>query len=205
MNIAIIGTGNVGGTLGRLWAGRGHTIVFGTRDPEKESVIAAVQAAGPNASATHIAPAVASAEVVVIAVPSDSVADVIADGRNWEGKIIVDATNRFTPPPPHSSGSAAGDLARLAVGARVVKAFNTIGANRYDSPRFGDQAASLFICGDDEQAKRVVGGLAEGLGFEVVDAGPLENADLLEAMAKLWVYLARSGMGRNHAFKLLRE
>ena len=87
----------------------------------------------------------------------------------------------------------------------MVKAFNTLGANRFDAPDFGPQTASMFICGDDAEARSVVMGLSSELGFDVVDCGPLANAIALEEMGRLWVWLARNGYGRDIAYKLLRK
>jgi predicted dinucleotide-binding enzyme len=87
----------------------------------------------------------------------------------------------------------------------VVKAFNTIGAINFAKPVFGRQRATLFICGDDDPAKAVVARLAEDIGFEVVDAGPLTQARLLEPLAMLWISLAFNKLGTNIAFKLTRR
>jgi len=115
---------------------------------------------------------------------------------------IIDSTNRFTA---GRAASGAEEIAGLAPGARVVKAFNTIGAELLAGPRFDMQSATMFICGGDAQAKSIVASLAQKLGFEVVDAGPLSSAGMLESLARLWVSLARGGLGRNIAFKLLRR
>ena len=108
-------------------------------------------------------------------------------------------TNRFVR---NAERSAAEDLATLT-GARVVKAFNTIGAEHYQNPSFAGQPATMFIAGYDTDAKTVVRQLANAIGFEVVDAGNLAAARHLENLAEFWVHLARSGFGRNIAFKLL--
>lgn len=200
MKIAIIGAGSVGGALGKIWAGQGHQVMFGSRDPGSEKIRALLAQAGPNAQAGSPAEAVAFGAVVAVALPGSAIAEGLHETGDWTGKIIIDATNRFD----NSEGaSSAEDIARLT-GGRVVKAFNTIGANRYAQPRFGDQAVSMFICGDDSQAKSVVSDLIQAMGFEVVDAGPLSNAGLLEGLARLWVSLARSGYGRDIGFKLLK-
>jgi hypothetical protein len=105
-----------------------------------------------------------------------------------------------------SSEAAAEDIARWAKGARVVKAFNSLGAANLTQLQFGSLKADVFICGDDPTAKAVVGELARIIGFDVVDAGPLSNAVLVEALAKLWVQLAYAqGLGPDIAFKLLKR
>ena len=201
MNIGIIGAGNVGGGLGRLLAKQGHQIRFGVRDLHKDSVVALLAETGANAAAVSVAEAVAFGEIVVLAVGWGAVEDVMMAARDWQGRILIDATNRFSDAPR----SAAEDIAAMAPGARVVKAFNTIGAEQLAQPVFDGDPASMFVCGDDADAVKIVSELAAGLGFEPVDCGPLANAALLESMARLWVYLARNKTGRDVAFALLRR
>jgi predicted dinucleotide-binding enzyme len=99
---------------------------------------------------------------------------------------------------------AQGRLNAYSDGARVAKAFNTIGAVHMTNPRFGDQKASMFMCGDDAAAKRAVASLAKSLRFEPVDVGPLSQARLLEPLAIHWISIAYAyGHGPNIAFKLL--
>ncbi len=193
MKLAIIGSGNVGGALGKLWAEKGHDVTFGSRDPSADGVKAAAAAAG-GAAIANVAGAVAGAEVVVIAVPWTAVPATIEAAGDLGGKIILDATNPLEADLSglaiDSSTSAAQEIAKLAGGAAVVKAFNSTGAGNYSNPGFGGQAASMLICGDDDDAKATVAQLTESLGFDVVDAGPLANASSLESLALLWIKLA---------------
>jgi predicted dinucleotide-binding enzyme len=94
----------------------------------------------------------------------------------------------------------------MAKGAKVVKAFNTIGAANFENPYFGSERASMFICGDPA-GKRIVARLASELNFDVVDVGPLLAAGWLEPMAMLWIHLGyKQGWGStSHAFKMLRR
>lgn len=210
MKIAIIGAGNVGSSLGKGWAARGHEVVFGVRDPRDAKVQEAVKATGGTAHATSVQEAASSAEVVVLATPWGATQDAIRAAGDLRGKIVVDATN---PLKPDLSGLALGhttsageEVARWAAGAKVVKAFNTIGAQHMVNPRFGGQSASMFICGDDAGTKKSVATLAEALGFEPVDVGPLTQARLLEPLAMLWISMALLyGQGPNIAFKLLHR
>ncbi len=208
MKIAVIGTGNVGGNLGRLWAAGGHEISFGVRDVQAEKVQDLLRKSGPTAKATAVSDAVVDAEVVVLAVPWD-VAEAVVRGTDLRGKILVDATNPIAPglelATDHTT-SGAERVAQWAPDARVVKAFNTIGANNLEDPTFAGQRATMFVCGDDPEANAIVQRLSDELGFEAVDAGPLANARLLEPMAMLWIRLALTeGFGRDIAFKLLRR
>ena len=126
------------------------------------------------------------------------------------GKVLIDAVN---PLLPDLSGlvlgtttSAAEQVASWARGAKVVKAFNTVGSNIMENPVFGQDKPVLFFCGDDASAKGKVKQLADEVGFEGVDAGPLTQARLLEPLALLWISLAfKAGLGREIAFKLLRR
>ena len=210
MRIGIIGGGNVGAALGKAFSGNGHEVVFGLRDPGGEKAASLIGSIGGSARAASVAEAAAAAEVVVLAVPWDSAYEAVQATGGLDGNIVIDATN---PLAPELSGlklgtttSAAEQIAEWAPRAKVVKAFNTIGANHMADPRFGDARADMFICGDDDAARVAVAGLAKEIGFDVVDAGPLRQARLLEPLAMLWISLAYAqGQGRNIAFKLLRK
>lgn len=203
MKIGIIGAGVVGSALGKGWAAKGHEVMFSSRDPHSDKMRALVAEAGSNASAGTVAETLAFGEVVVIAIGWNALPDALSGAGDWSGKIVIDATNRFGPPPAGSGSSAAEDIARMT-GARVVKAFNTIGAENMIDPPFSEKP-TMFIAGDDSEAKATATQLTEQMGFEVVDAGPLSNAALLENLARLWVTLARGSLGRNIAFRLLRR
>lgn len=203
MNIAIIGAGMVGGALGMLWAQKGHHITFGVRDATNEKIFSLLNSIGQNVQAASIPLAIANAEVIVIAVPATAVEEVVKTRAEWAGKIVIDTTNRFAP--TNSSDSVAQDMAGWLPESHIVKAFNSLGANNFASPDFNGIKASMFICGDDSNAKTTVAELINQLGFEVVDVGDLSFAPLLESLAKLWVAMARGGFGRDFAFKILKR
>ena len=206
MKVGIIGAGRVGGTLGRRLAEEGHEIMFGVRDPRSPKVAALLETIRARAQADIVAEAVSFGEAVVLAVGWPSVQEVIQQAGDWSGKIVLDATNRMGPKYPGVMPSAAEDIAEWAAGAEVVKAFNTTGFENMANPRLGSQKADIFICGDDEAAKSVATELAEAIGFDVVDVGPLSNAALLESLANLWIEMAyRQGFGRGFAFKIVRR
>src|SRR5580658_2683199 len=159
MNIGIIGAGNVGGTLGARWAGNGHTVAFGVRDPNSTASRELLQKAG-SGTATTMADAAKSAGVLLLSTPWVAARQVIESLGDLSGKIVIDAVN---PLLPDLSGlafgtttSAAEQVAQWASGARVVKAFNTIGFNIMADPSFGGNRALLFYCGDDAAAKQTV-------------------------------------------------
>ncbi len=207
MKIGILGTGNLGRSLAKPWAEKGHEIVFGSRDPEKALEMA--ESMGKNVCSGTYAEAAQWAEVVVLAVPYTAALDVLQAAGDLTGKILVDCTN---PIYPDLAGlqiglntSAAEEIAKWTR-AKVVKAFNTMGVGNISNLQFGSETASTFICADDDEAKKVVRALGEDIGFDVVDTGPLSNARLLEPLAMLWINLAfKQGMGPEIAFKLLRR
>jgi predicted dinucleotide-binding enzyme len=195
MKIGVIGARNVGGTLGRGWSNAGHEVRYGSRKPEPG----------------NIKETAAWAEVVVVATPWEAVPDAIKACGNLGGKVVVDCTNPLLPELAGlalgTTDSAGERAAALAKGARVVKAFNTVGYGIMANPEFsGGQRATMLYCGDDAAAKTTVRQLAADLGFDPVDAGPLRQARVLEPFAMLWISLAvHYGLGPNFAFHLMRR
>jgi hypothetical protein len=210
MRIAVIGTGNVGSTLGSRWAKGGHEVVFGVRQPQSDKVRALVALAGEQARAATIPEAVKAANIVLLSVPWTAVEDVLRSAGSLEGKLIIDCTN---PIDVNSRGLSIGrttsggeKVAEWARGALVVKAFNMTGTKNMANPRFGDERLTMFVCGDHPKAKSVVARLAEEIGFEPCDAGPLSNARYLEPMAILWIYLAYgAGRGQDIGLRLIER
>ena len=198
MRIGIIGAGSVGSALGTGWARAGHEVVFGVRDEERYRDVA--REAGENARLASVATAAADGEVVVLAVPFGAVPDVLETLDVGE-KPLVDCTN---PIGADLDASGAERVAELAPDARVVKAFNSVGAEHFVDPETAGLAATVPYCGDDDEATSVVAALGEDLGLDVVDAGDLAAAELLESLARLWIHLSRTH-GRGVAFRLLRE
>jgi predicted dinucleotide-binding enzyme len=152
MKIAIIGAGNVGGTLGKSWARKGHTVMFGVRDAANPKVAALVKEAGASASSGSVREAAAFADVVVLATPWDAAQDALRSAGNLSGKILLDCTN---PLRPALSGLAVGhdtsggeQVATWAPGARVVKIFNTTGFANMANPKYPEGAAAMLYCGD---------------------------------------------------------
>lgn len=207
MKIAILGAGNVGAALAKGWAAAGHDLRLGVRKTQDPEVLAL--AASLNAQATSIGEAASWAEVVVLATPWPAVADALAAAGPLAGKVLFDCTN---PLKPALAGlelgletSGAEKVAALAPGAKVVKIFNTIGADHMSDARIQGQPALMLYCGDDPGAKKIAHELAAANHFDPVDAGPLSQARLLEPMALLWITLAyKQGLGRNFGFALLR-
>jgi NADPH-dependent F420 reductase len=214
MKIAVIGAGNVGGTLGKRWAKAGHEVTFGARDPAEAKVVALVRESGPNTKAAQVSEAARQAAVVVLSVPWDNVQEALTAAGDLRGRILIDATNPVPLTPEglrqglvigHTT-SAAEEIARWTPGARVVKAFNTTGWPNMADPVYGSQGLSMMLCGDDAEAKKVAADLARQLGFEPVDVGPLRSARYLEAMAMLWIDMALlQGFGTNFGFQVVKR
>ncbi len=209
MNIGIIGSGNVGGTLGTRWAQNGHRVIFGSRDPQEKDMQQLAAAAGKSARAATLSEAAAS-DVLLLAVPWPAAKDALASLGNLTNKILIDATNPLLPDLSAlalgTTTSAGEQVASWARGAKVIKAFNTVGSNIMADASFQGEKPVLFYCGDDADAKKTVHQLADELGFDAQDAGPLKQARVLEPFSLLWISLAfQQGWGREFAFKVLRR
>ena len=210
MKIGIIGSGNVGSALGKIWGKNGHEIRFSSRNPEKLKDLA--ESIGKNASYGLPVEAAKFGEVIVLAVPWGQAENAIKSAGSLEGKILIDCTN---PLKPDYSGlavggttSAAEEVAKLAPGAKVIKAFHTTFAAlmQSESRMFGGINPTGFYCGDDAAAKAVVANLIQETGLEPLDVGPLANARYLEPLAMLMINLGfAQKMGTNIAIKLLRR
>ena len=200
MRIAIMGAGNVGGGLGTALARAGHEVLFGVRDPGSDKTLAAL-AAAPGSRATSPGDAADGADVVVFALRWDAVPETVAALPPLEGRVVIDAMNRFGS---DVSRSTTQDLADLLPGARLVKAFNTIGYENLTTARARRTPAAMLVAGDDPEAKAVAMRLAGEIGFEPEDAGPLANARWLEGMVPVWSALSRT-YGRGVGFAISRE
>jgi len=213
MKLAIIGAGNVGGTLGTAWAQKaGHEIFFGVRNPASDKTQALVRALGGKARAGSPAEAAASADFVVLTTPWPQAEAAIRSLGDVNGRIILDATNPLARGPDgialeigHST-SAGEKVQSWATGASVFKTLNTTGFGNMADPVFHGVKSVMFVAGDDAANKPKVIDLVAQLGFDVVDAGPLRNARLLEAHAMLWIDLSLvRGLGRDWAFARVKR
>ena len=190
--IGIIGEGNVGSALARGLERAGHDVRTVGEDPT-----------GTRETADW-------AEVVMLAVPFGAIDDVVSKvGGHVDGKTVVDVTNALDEEMNLAVGfstSGAEDLQDKLPGARVVKAFNTVFAEHMDSGRLADEHLTAFVAGDDATAKETTLGLASDIGFDAVDAGPLENARHLEPIGFFNIQLGYViGMGTDIGIKLLHD
>lgn len=201
MKIAVIGTGNIGGTLGRQWAAAGHDVVFGARDPEAEKVRALLAEVGQGATAASVPTAVTQADAVLFAIPGRAMSETIAQlGDHLNGKILLDATNNVGQQPMNNLSV----LRQAAPDSPIFRAFSTLGWENFAEPLIDGQQVDLFYCGDAGKGERVVSQLIEDVGLRPVYLGGVEQADLPDAMTRLWFTLAfQQGKGRRLAFKVL--
>jgi NADPH-dependent F420 reductase len=205
MKIGIIGTGNVGGALGKAWSTAGHEVFFGSREPLKAKKLAS----SANAKVGSIKEAAAFGNTVLLAVNYNVAKEAIGAAGSLDGKILIDCTNPLGSGFGLSIGyttSAGEEIAKLAKGAKVVKAFNTAFAQVMANTKYGSEKPTMFICGDDAEAKKIVLQLAEDIGFEPVDVGPLKSARYLEPAAALIISLAYGlGKGTDIAYRLIHR
>jgi NADPH-dependent F420 reductase len=205
IKVAVIGAGNVGGNLGARISKSGAPVKFGVRSTKDTEALLARCASDASMSDPH--EAARWGDVVILAVPGSAAIEVARSlAKDLEGKVLVDCNNPMIwkdgpvwNPPLDGSLSAA--LAKVAPGARVVKAFNTFGAEFHADPALPGGSAQVFLAGDDAEAKKKVIDVATQAGFRTVDSGPLRNAAVLENLAMLWIHLATvGGHGRTFAF-----
>jgi predicted dinucleotide-binding enzyme len=157
-------------------------LVSGSRDPDKLAALA--HEIGDRASAGVPADAVAFGEVVVVSVPWDLLDETLATAGSLEGKVVIDTTNQYgSGAMPAAGQTAASFNAARMPGARYTKSFNTLTAafQAQAAERSGDDRVVQWICGDDEDAKRLVAGLIADCGYVPVDLGGTADCAVMEA------------------------
>jgi predicted dinucleotide-binding enzyme len=188
--VGIIGKGKVGLALKGGLEKAGYQVKTVGKDPK-----------GVNETARW-------ADIVILAVPFSALDEIVRNaGDAINGKPLIDVTNLYTPEMQAAVGSRSGAevLQGKARNAKVVKAFNTHFAKNMERGRIGDQQITLLVAGDDSDAKAKTAELGRDIGFDVVDAGPLENARLLESLGNLNIKLGYGmGLGTDIGFKLVR-
>ena len=203
MRIAVVGAGRIGGNLARLWSRAGHDVVICfSRDAAQLSTRAA--SLGDHVSAAAPSDAVVVADAVLLAVPWSAIDEALRETGSLAGKIVIDATNQFGPAakPPEGQTVAQYNSARMP-GARYVRAFNTLtsGFQAEASGRVGDERAVMFVSGDFPEAKRLVGGLIEDIGFVPFDVGTTADAAVMEGPRRPGaVYCEEFGLAEAQAF-----
>lgn len=209
VRIGIIGSGNVGRALAAGFAGLGHDVKIGSRNPQKLADWAAE--AGPHVSTGTFAEAAEFGDILVLATLGVATQEAIrlAGIDAFDGKVVIDTTNPldFAHGAPRlaigHTDSLGEVIQRLLSRARVVKAFNTVGNALMVNPQLPGGPPDMFLCGNDEDAKKIVTQICKHFGWGVIDLGGIESSRHLEPMCMVWVlHGVRSGTW-NHAFKLL--
>jgi predicted dinucleotide-binding enzyme len=191
--------------LGGGWRTAGHEIVYALRDRTSDSARSVAD------DGFGIVPlnSAADADVTILSLPWTAIEPALKEVGSLAGSVLVDTTNPLTSSLDLAIGfdqSAGEQVAKLASGARVVKAFNTTGAENMAALRDFPSRPMMPVAGDDAEAKNLVSRLAEDLGFEPVDAGPLAASRLLEPLAVFWIKQAYAQqMGRDFAFSIIRR
>jgi predicted dinucleotide-binding enzyme len=198
MKIGVLGAGKVGTSLGGALADAGHEIRYGMREPSKRP-----------GDGLSFADAVDFAEVLVVSLPYAAV-DAVLSTLDLQGRVLIDTTNPIgweggaplhTPPPEGSSGEHIAAL----TGAKVVKGFNTFGAEHARGAHLEGRPIDALLAGDHPEAIEVVASLCRDVGLRPIPAGPLRHARATEQLATLWVHLAAvGGLGRDIAFSLVQ-
>lgn len=192
MRIGIIGSGTMGGAIGLLWAEAGHEILFSSRNPDE--LMDLVQSAAPRASAGYADAAAYFGDVILLAVPPGAIPQIGEDiGYLMQGKVVIDLTN----PRADRDGPLTDEwlemgtglaMAQYLPGARLVKAFNSLGARMLANPigRSGEKVG-VPIAGDDAEARDIVADLVRDTGLEPVMVGRLERAKEFDRGSPVWV------------------
>lgn len=196
MRIAVIGTGNVGGTLGRAWSRAGHEVTFGSRHPTAADV-----AGDTTAGVAGIPDALAGADVVLLALPAGSVDELLAgNAPAIDGKLVIDATNHIGA--PHVN--AAEQIAAAVPGARYVRAFNMLGWENFADPVFDGVPADLFYSAPAAD-EATVAQLISDVGLRPAYLGEGKQ-DVVDGVLPLWFSLVQARGGRRRlAFRVLTD
>lgn len=211
--IAVFGAGQVGDTLANGFLGAGHAVMRASRDPSKLQDWK-TGAKGETAVGTY-AEAAKWGDIIVLAVKGTAAESVIdqAGAANLAGKVVIDTTNPIADAPPqngvlvyftNANESLMERLQAKAPGAKLVKAFNSVGSAFMVNPKFKTKPA-MFICGNDAGAKQEVTAILDTFGWQSVDVGGVEAARPVEALCQLW---CAPGFLRNdwkHAFAWLQD
>jgi predicted dinucleotide-binding enzyme len=200
--IAVLGAGNIGGTLGRRWHAAGHNVAFGVSDPHGKNAQGLRNELGNRVTIGAVAEVLsANPDVVVLALPGTAMEGTIQQYANeLDGRIIIDAANRMGGGSMNSFAAFQQHTPR----ARVFRAFNSLGWENFADPAYGGETADLFYCGPGDDARGTVEQLISAIGLRPMYLGGSEQVGLVDAVGGLWFALVfGQGMGRQLAFKVL--
>lgn len=206
MKIAIIGSGNVGGTLAKKWIHAGHTVIVGARTPWSDKNVKLASEIGEDRF-TSIEFAVEQCEVIFISTPATTTVEVVRSLGDTSGKIIIDAMNIVMGRGPEGYKTTTDAIIKNTQSKDVVKCFNTTGFNNMQNPKYGDSSLDMFVAGNSEKGTAVAKQLSKDAGFaECYSIGGNDKFELMEQFAWFWINLAMfQGQGREIGFKLLKR
>ena len=188
MKVAVIGAGNIGGTIGGHWQKAGHEVTYGLREPAKKK------------GAKSIDIACGDADVILLALPGKAVVDFVREHeKKLDGKIILDATNN----PGAPSFNAWHELAKAVPNALLYRVFNTYGYEIFANPSVGGEKPDMLYAGPEKDAS-VVEGLIQDVGLRPLRVGGMDAVDTVDGVLRLWFTLSRT-RGRRIAFKLISD
>ena len=202
LNIAVLGAGNIGGTLGRKWSAAGHQVAFGVSDPNGKHAQALRSEPGDKVTIGSLAEALdTNPDVVVMALPGTAMDAAITEyAQQLDGRTIIDTANRMGGGPMNSLAT----FQQHTPHARIFRAFNTLGWENFANPEFKEGPADLFYCGPDGDAHKAVEQLIADIGLRPMYLGGIEQVGLVDAVGGVWFALAfGQGKGRHLAFKVL--
>jgi predicted dinucleotide-binding enzyme len=209
LKIGILGSGAVGQALAAGFASEGNEVMLGTRDPKSVKITDWLTKAGNGIKAKF-------GEFIVLCPLFRAIKDVIslAGKHNLEGKIVIDTTNPIADEPPVNGvlkyvkideGSAGELIQKILPNSHVVKAFNSVGSGFMYKPKFDDGKPTMFICGNNDDAKKTVTGVLDDFGWDVMDSGDIDASNALEGLCIIWCARGFKEGQWHHAFKLLKK
>jgi 8-hydroxy-5-deazaflavin:NADPH oxidoreductase len=213
MKVGVLGSGDVAKTLAGGFLKHGHQVKIGSRSPAK---LTDWSGANPGSMTGTFAEAAQFGEIVVLAVKGNRAAEALslAGAQNLAGKMVMDACNPIEDAPPSNgvlrfftdlNESLMEKLQRQFAAAHFVKAYNSVGAPCMIDPQFAGGRPTMFICGNNEAAKKQVTEINEEFGWETADMGFAEAARAIEPLCMLWCIPGFTRNDWTHAFKLLTK
>ncbi|AHF16790.1 NADPH-dependent F420 reductase [Niabella soli] len=214
MKIGIIGSGDVGQTLAKAFANEGHETMLGTRNTSKQAIVK-FKNENPEITVGTFAETAVFAELVVLAVSGAVAEEAIATAgkNNFSNKIVIDVTNPISSDAPVNGvlhfftsleESLMEKIQAIIPYASVVKAFSSVGNARMYKPDFKEGKPTMFICGNNDAAKKTVTTILTAFGWETEDMGKVEAARAIEPLCMLWCIPGFLHNQWSHAFKLLK-
>ena len=215
MKAGIIGSGIVGRVLASALLKEGNEVILGTRNTAKEEVVK-WQMENPGGSVGTFDEAASFGELIILATKGTVAEDTVrlAGPANFTGKTVIDTTNPIAAAPPVNgvlqyftspNQSLMESLQELLPEAHLVKAFNSVGNSQMYKPDYNGILPTMFICGNNDSAKKTVTSILTVFGWETEDLGKIEAARAIEPLAMLWCIPGMLNNLWTHAFKLLKH